>query len=75
METKNDIIQRNENAPPTGSFLEREFVKRSSALNSMDQYAEQIAIDFFTWALSQRSNLSGKELFVAYKIERNLTNG
>ena len=75
METKNEIIQRNENALPTGSIWEREYIKRSSALNGMDQYAEQIAIDFFTWALSQRSNLSGNELFAAYKIERNLTNG
>jgi hypothetical protein len=75
METKNEIIQLNENALPTGSIWEREYVKRSSALNGMDQYAEQIAIDFFTWALSQRSNLSGKELFEAYKIERNLNNG
>ena len=71
MKKRNEIIQENESL----GLYDREFVKRSSALSSMEQYAELIAIDFLTWAKLQNSVLSGADLFQAYKLERNLANG
>ena len=72
METSREIIQRNENAPPTGSRMEREFIKLSSALNGMDQYAEQIAVDFYKWSKNADEKLTESELFNLYKSEKGI---
>jgi len=63
METKAEIIQRNENAAPKGSWMEREYVKRSTAFNGMSQFAEQIAVIFLDWSRNKEQHLSGSDLF------------